>query len=90
MRLNLNVRDAARRLRQPVLIAWSEQAEVPKTELAAYEELVPHARVERFDPCGSLPHDERAEEWNAVVLDFLAGALEGRAAEKAEAVARSA
>ena len=94
MRLNLNVRDAARRLRQPVLIAWGEQAkEVPKTELDAYEELVPHARVERFDPCGSLPHDERAAEWNAVVLDFLHGALGGRAgrpAEEADAVVRSA
>jgi pimeloyl-ACP methyl ester carboxylesterase len=94
MRLNLNVRDAARRLRQPVLIAWGEQAkEVPKTERAAYEELVPHARVERFDPCGSLPHDERSAEWNAVVLDVLGGALGGRVprpAEGAEALAQSA
>jgi pimeloyl-ACP methyl ester carboxylesterase len=69
----------ARRLAQPVLIAWGDQAkEVPRAELAAYEELVPHARVEHFDPCGSLPHDERSAEWNAVVLDFLAEALRPR------------
>ncbi len=80
MHLNINVRDAARRLRQPVLITWGDRAkEVPRTELAAYEEHVPHARVEHFDPCGSLPHDERAAEWNAVVLDFLGHALGERA-----------
>jgi len=82
MHLNLNVRDAVRRLGQPVLIAWGEQAkEVPQTELEAYRELLPTARVERFDPCGSLPHDERAEDWNAVVLDFLGSALGQHGAE---------
>ncbi len=87
MRLNLNVRDAARRLRQPLLIAWGEQAkEVPRTELDAYTELAPHARVERFAPCGSLPHDERSAEWNAVVLDFLGSAL-GRGAGDGRAAA---
>jgi pimeloyl-ACP methyl ester carboxylesterase len=93
MHLNLNVRDAARRLAQPVLIAWGEQAkEVPRTELEAYQEAVPHARIERFDPCGSLPHDERAAEWNAMVLDFLGGALASGRDEAREAVplARSA
>jgi hypothetical protein len=40
---------------------------------------VPHVRVEHFAPCGSLPHDERSAEWNAVVLDFLGAALGGRA-----------
>lgn len=76
MQLNLNVREAARRLEQPVLIAWGEDAkEVPKAELAAYQRLVPHAEVALFDPCGSLPHDERAPEWNARVLEFLGRAL---------------
>jgi pimeloyl-ACP methyl ester carboxylesterase len=97
MHLNLNVGDAARRLAQPVLITWGDQAkEVPRAELEAYERHVPHARVEHFDPCGSLPHDERSAEWNAVVLDFLAGAFAagrgdvGAADEDAAALARSA
>jgi pimeloyl-ACP methyl ester carboxylesterase len=93
MHLNLNVRDAARRLTQPVLIAWGDQAkEVPRTELEAYEELVPRLRVEHFDPCGSLPHDERSAEWNAVVLDFLGQALgtRGEDADDAVVLARSA
>jgi pimeloyl-ACP methyl ester carboxylesterase len=90
MRLNINVRDSARRLTQPVLIAWGEQAkEVPKAELDAYRELVPAARVERFDPSGSLPHDERSAEWNAVALDFLGGALGVRQAGE-RGLARSA
>ncbi len=76
MQLNLNVREAARRLEQPVLIAWGEQAkEVPKAELEEYRELVPRAEVALFDPCGSLPHDERAAEWNARALAFLGRAF---------------
>jgi pimeloyl-ACP methyl ester carboxylesterase len=90
MQLNLNVREAARRLEQPVLIAWGEQAkEVPKTELEAYQELVPDAEVAVFDPCGSLPHDERAPEWNARVLEFLGRAL-GGVRRDAAVLARSA
>lgn len=78
MQLNLNVREAARRLEQPVLIAWGEEAkEVPRTELETYQRLVPHAEIARFAPCGSLPHDERAPEWNARVLAFLGRALGG-------------
>ena len=89
MHLNLNVADAARRLTQPVLIAWGDQAkEVPRAELEAYEEAVPHVRVEHFAPCGSLPHDERSAEWNAVVLDFLGAALGGRAGGAGDGAAR--
>lgn len=90
MQLNLNVREAARRLEQPVLITWGDQAkEVPKTELAAYQALVPGAEVALFDPCGSLPHDERAPEWNARVRAFLGRAL-GGAEQNADARVRSA
>jgi pimeloyl-ACP methyl ester carboxylesterase len=78
MQLNLNVRDALRRLEQPLLITWGEQAkEVPKSELALYRELKPDAEVTVYDPCGSLPHDERAAEWCARVDAFLAPTLAG-------------
>ena len=78
MQLNLNVRDALKRLEMPLLITWGEQAkEVPLTELAAYRSIRPDAEVAMFSPCGSLPHDERAEEWCATVLDFAARATEG-------------
>ena len=75
MALNLNVRDALRRLEMPVLITWGDQAkEVPRTELEAYRTLRPDAEVVMFSPCGSLPHDERADEWCDAVLDFVARA----------------
>jgi pimeloyl-ACP methyl ester carboxylesterase len=81
MRLNLNVRDALRRLEQPLLLTWGEQArEVPKSELALYRELRPDAEVAMFDPSGSLPHDERAADWCARVDAFLSRALTGPAA----------
>jgi pimeloyl-ACP methyl ester carboxylesterase len=87
MQLNLNVRDAARRLAQPVLITWGKQSkEVPNSELDAYRELVGHAEAAVYDPCGSLPHDERADEWNARVAEFLGrafGAARGTAVDEA-------
>lgn len=73
MQLNLNVRDALRRLEQPLLITWGDRTkEVPMTELEAYRALRPEAEVRMFSPSGSLPHDERAAEWCAAVLDFTA------------------
>ena len=87
MALNLNVRDALRRLEQPLLITWGEQAkEVPKTELEIYRELRPDAEVAMFDPSGSLPHDERAEAWCARVNAFLARALRASDSPRAAAV----
>jgi pimeloyl-ACP methyl ester carboxylesterase len=86
MSLNLNVRDALRRMEQPLLITWGEQAkEVPKTELEIFRELRPDAEVVIFDPSGSLPHDERAEAWCARVNAFLARAAHTRAVPQAVA-----
>ncbi len=74
MALGLNVRDALRRLEQPVLLTWGRHArEVPSAELDAYRALLPDAEVAIF-ASGSLPHDERADEWAATVRDFLARA----------------
>ncbi|GLC28354.1 alpha/beta fold hydrolase [Roseisolibacter agri] len=77
--LNLNVRDALRRLEQPVLLTWGRRArDLPPTERDAYRTLLPDAEVATF-ASGSLPHDECADEWVAVVRDFLmrAGAVGG-------------
>jgi len=70
--LGLNVRDALRRLEQPVLITWGRRArDVPSAELAAYRSLRPDAEVATFE-AGSRPHEERAGAWVAAVRDFLA------------------
>jgi pimeloyl-ACP methyl ester carboxylesterase len=70
--LNLGVRDEVRRLTQPLLIAWGEHAvEVPMEDLHAFRALKPDAEVVIFSRSGSLPHDERAAEWNESVRSFL-------------------
>lgn len=76
--LNLYVGGALGRVRQPILLTWGREAkEVPLTELDAYRELRPDAAVRTFEQCGALPHDEKAEEWCAAVLEFVGA---GRAA----------
>ena len=70
--LHLNVRDALRRLEQPVLLTWGRHArDVPPTELDAYRALLPDAEVATF-ASGRLPHDECAADWAETVRDFLA------------------
>jgi pimeloyl-ACP methyl ester carboxylesterase len=71
--LNLGVREELRRLTQPLLITWGEQAvEAPMDDLRAFRAIKPDADVAIFSPSGDLPHDERADEWNEAVLGFLA------------------
>jgi len=71
--LNLGVREELRRLTQPLLLTWGEQAvEAPMDDLRAFRAIKPDADVATFTPAGDLPHDERAGEWNETVLAFLA------------------
>jgi pimeloyl-ACP methyl ester carboxylesterase len=70
--LNIDVRHAVRRLRQPALLVWGEQAlESPIDEIRPF--LTLHSRFETaiFNPSGDLPHSERAAEFNEVVTGFL-------------------
>jgi len=74
MALNLYVGGALGRVRQPILLTWGREArEVPLEELDEYRAIRPDAVVRTFDACGALPHDERADEWCAAVLEFTAG-----------------
>ena len=73
--LNLDVRGALRRLLQPALLVWGAQAEQnPAEESFGYRALKPGFRVAILDPAGDQPQDERAEEFNEVVREFLATA----------------
>ena len=75
MRLNLYVGGALGRVRQPMLLTWGREAkEVPLAELDNYRAIRPDAQVRTFEGCGALPHDERAAEWNAAVLEFTSDA----------------
>jgi pimeloyl-ACP methyl ester carboxylesterase len=71
--LNLDVRGAVRRLRQPVMLIWGEQAvETPVEDARGFLALNQGIQLTILDPAGMLPHDEQAAEFNTVVTKFLA------------------
>ncbi|MFL5577674.1 MAG: alpha/beta fold hydrolase [Gemmatimonadaceae bacterium] len=76
--LNVDVRDALRRLVQPSLLAWGEQAvQSPVEEMRGFLALKPDFEPAIFSPAGDLPHDERPTEFNDAVAAFLARAEQG-------------
>ena len=70
--LDVDVREPFRRLTQPTLILWGEQAAA-----APVDEIRPFMAARRdfqyviFDRAGDLPHDERPEEFTRLVTEFL-------------------
>lgn len=70
--LNLDVRRALRRLLQPALLVWGEQAvETPVEDVRGFRALRPEMDIAILDPAGSLPHDERPDDFNEIVTTFL-------------------
>jgi pimeloyl-ACP methyl ester carboxylesterase len=71
--LNLDVRGAVRRLRQPVMLIWGEQAvDTPLEDARGFLALNPGIQLTILDPAGMLPHDEQAAEFNGIVARVLA------------------
>jgi pimeloyl-ACP methyl ester carboxylesterase len=71
--LNIDVRNALRRLIQPALLVWGEQAvQAPVEEIRGFLALKSDFEVAILDPAGDLPHDERADEFNEIASAFLA------------------
>ncbi len=71
-RLDLDVRDALRRLRQPMMLVWGKHAvAAPLDDSLRFRALRPDLDVAILDRAGDLPHDERAEEFNEIVAAFL-------------------
>lgn len=82
--LNIDVRRAWRRVTQPTMLVWGEEAvENPVEDMRGFLVLQPRAEVAILDPAGDLPHDERADEFNELVAAFLARA--GSTASPADA-----
>jgi pimeloyl-ACP methyl ester carboxylesterase len=70
--LNCNVKKMFPNLTQPVLIVWGRKAEITKVSQAdPFIKLNPRARLEIFDDCGMIVQDERPDEFNALVKDFV-------------------
>jgi pimeloyl-ACP methyl ester carboxylesterase len=71
--LDIDARDAVRRLAQPVLLVWGEQAQdEPVDDVRAFLALDRRAALAIFEHAGALPHDERPDDFNAIVAEFLA------------------
>jgi pimeloyl-ACP methyl ester carboxylesterase len=71
-RLNVDIRNALRRVRQPTLVIWGEQARHnPVQHAHAFRVLKPDAEWALVSGAGDLPHDEQPERTNAVLLRFL-------------------
>jgi pimeloyl-ACP methyl ester carboxylesterase len=70
--LNIDVRHAVRRITQPALLVWGEQAVMePIDEIRPFLTIHPDFETAIFDPSGDLPHSERAPEFNEIVTQFL-------------------
>jgi 4,5:9,10-diseco-3-hydroxy-5,9,17-trioxoandrosta-1(10),2-diene-4-oate hydrolase len=56
----------------PTLVLWGAQDRIlPVAHAHLAAKRLPNARLHIFDPCGHVPNIERAEEFNALVIDFL-------------------
>ncbi len=61
------------RIMQPTLILWGKQDKVLPLKHAYFaEKKIPNGHLHIFDPCGHMPQYERPEDFNRVVLEFLA------------------
>ena len=64
--------DRLEEIEAPTLVIWGAQDRfLPVTHTHQAAKRLPNARVHIFDPCGHVPNIERAEEFNALVTDFL-------------------
>ncbi len=58
----------------PTLIIWGKQDRViPVAHAQIAKNGIPNAELHILDPCGHEPHFERPNDFNRLVLDFLAG-----------------
>jgi len=57
----------------PTLVFWGRQDRIlPVAHAAVATKGLPSARLHILDPCGHWPQVERSEEFNTLVLEFLA------------------
>ena len=70
--LNIDVRQALRRLSQPMLLVWGKEgAADPAEESRSFRALKPDLEMALLSPAGDLPHDERPDDFNVIVSTWL-------------------
>jgi pimeloyl-ACP methyl ester carboxylesterase len=61
-------------IKQPTLVIWGrEDGLLPLADGQRFQKEIPGAQLLVFDQCGHVPQVEKASEFNAAVLKFLAG-----------------
>ncbi len=70
--LNIDVRQALRRLTQPGLLVWGEQGSItPVEEFRGFRALKPDFEMSVLSPAGDLPQHERADDFNVILSAWL-------------------
>jgi pimeloyl-ACP methyl ester carboxylesterase len=70
--LNIDVRRALRRLHQPALLFWGEEAQIaPVEEIRGFRSIKPDFGVHILSPAGDLPQDERPDDFNVILSTWL-------------------
>jgi pimeloyl-ACP methyl ester carboxylesterase len=70
--LNIDVRQALRRLTQPTLLVWGEEgAAAPVEEFRGFRSIKPDLELAVLTPAGDLPHDERPDDFNVILSTWL-------------------
>jgi pimeloyl-ACP methyl ester carboxylesterase len=70
--LNIDVRQALRRLTQPALLVWGEEGAVaPVEESRGFRTLKPDLEMALLSPAGDIPHDERPDDFNVILSTWL-------------------
>ena len=70
--LNIDVRNAIRRLTQPALLVWGEEGSMtPVEEFRGFTALNPDFELSVLSPAGDLPQDERSADFNVIVSQWL-------------------
>ena len=65
--------EGAAKIAAPTLIVWGQQDKIIPVEHAHIaERTIPHSRLQILDRCGHMPQLERPDEFNKLVLEFLA------------------
>jgi pimeloyl-ACP methyl ester carboxylesterase len=73
-RLHVDIRNALRRVRHPMLLLWGDQARANSVQNAhAFRVLKPEAQWALISDSGDLPHDEQPTRTNTAILEFLGG-----------------
>jgi pimeloyl-ACP methyl ester carboxylesterase len=70
--LNIDIRQALRRLVQPTLLVWGEEgAASPVEEFRGFRSIKADTELSVLTPAGDLPHDERPDDFNVILSTWL-------------------